>query len=944
MTASNARSANRIRVLLGCAIIVAAIAGYQQIVGAVSQAGALITETISETKLVTLAGNTRPEATAANDRGPVADSFPMEHLWLQLQRSPEQEQALDRYIDQLSDRYSPNFHRWLTAKQFGERYGLAQKDLAAIAGWLEAHGFTVDLVYPSRVVIEFSGTAGQVREAFHTEIHTLEVNGKRHIANMSDPRIPAALAPAIVGIVSLNDFRPEPMHQLRSNYTFDSGERMALVPADLATIYNLSPLFAAGYSGQGQTIVVVEDTDVYNYPGDWDTFRSTFGLDSYTDGSFIQVHPARGRGGACSDPGTITGNEDEAILDAEWSSAAAPSASIELASCANTTANFGGFIALQNILSNGGPVPAIVSISYGDSESILGASANSYVKGLFQQAVAAGVSVFVSAGDGGAAMSDFVEQNKVAQYGINVSGFASTQYDVAVGGTDFGDTYAGTNDRYWSATNNSDYGSALSYIPEIPWNGSCASELIAEYVFVNDDYADGLTYGSSGFCNSAAGEEDFLNIVAGGGGASRCGTGSPQTRGIVGGSCAGYRKPSWQSGLFGNPADKVRDLPDISLFAANGVWGHYYVFCDSDPSDNGTCTGPPSEWLGAGGTSFSAPIMAGIQSIVNQYAGSRQGNPNPTYYSLAKTEYGASGSSSCNSAQGDAAGSSCIFYDVTQGDMDLVCTGSHNCFRPSGSYGVLSTSTSAYKPAYGTNAGWDFATGIGTVNAFNLAMAFGANPTTTTLSAAPATINSGSIDATGTSKPKKVTLTNKGTIAAAIGSVTATTPFVIASGADTCSGKSIAAKKNCSFEVEFSPATPGAVTGGSIEVSYNGASPTISLGGTGIAVTLKAPSKQTFSPVAAGGTGKPKKIKISNPATVSVSLGIASVDATDPTAFTITANSCTGALASKGSCTITMEFTPGSSATGAQSATVGFGYTYGANTGSVSIPISGTVE
>jgi len=939
MTASKVRSTNRIRVFLCCAIIVAAIAGYQQIVGAASQPPALITETISETKLVTLAGNTRPEATVVNDRGPVADSFPMEHLWLQLQRSPEQEQALDRYIDQLSDRYSPNFHHWLTAKQFGERYGLAQEDLAAITGWLESHGFTVDLVYPSRVVIEFSGTAGQVREAFHTEIHNLKVNGKTHIANMSDPRIPAALTPAIVGIVSLNDFRPKPMYQLRSNYTWDSGQELDLVPADLATIYNLNPLFAAGYSGQGQTIVVIEASDVYNYPGDWDTFRSTFGLSSYTDGSFIQVHPAPGKGGACSDPGVVADDEGEAILDAEWSSATAPNAAIELASCGNTSANFGGFIALQNILSNGGSVPGVVSISYGDSEPILGRSANSYIKGLYQLAVAAGVSVFVSAGDGGAATSDFVEQNQVAQYGINVSGFASTQYNVAVGGTDFGDTYAGTNDTYWSATNNSDYSSALSYIPEIPWNDSCASELIAEY----SGYT--TTYGSSGFCNSSTGVNDYLDIIAGGGGASRCGTGSPKTPGIVGGSCAGYRKPSWQSGLFGNPSDKVRDLPDISLFAANGVWGHYYVFCDTDPSDGATCTGPPSGWLGAGGTSFSAPIMAGIQSLVNQYTGSSQGNPNPTYYSLAKSEYGASGSSSCNSSQGDAVGSSCIFYDVTQGDMDLVCTGSHNCYTPSGKYGVLSTSTSAYMPAYGTNAGWDFATGIGTVNAYNLVMAFGANPMPTTLSAAPATINSGSVDATGTSKPKKVTLTNKGTIAAAIGSVTATPPFAIASGTDTCSGKSIAAKKNCSFEVEFAPATPGAVTGGAINVTYNGASPTINLSGTGIALTLKAPSKETFSPVAAGGTGKPKAIKISNPATVSVSLGTTSIVGIDPTAFTITATTCTGTMAPKpGNCTITMEFTPKSGATGAQSATVGFSYTYGANTGVVSIPISGTVE
>ena len=187
-------------------------------------------------------------------------------------------------------------------------------------------------------------------------------------------------------------------------------------------------------------------------------------------------------------------------------------------------------------------------------------------------------------------------------------------------------------------------------------------------------------------------------------------------------------------------------------------------------------------------------------------------------------------------------------------------------------------------------------------------------------------------------------LSNKGKIAAAIGSVTATPPFTIASAADTCSGQSIAAKKKCSFDVEFSPATPGVVTGGSIAVTYNGASPTVSLSGVGVEVTLKAPSKETFSPVAAGTPGKPKPIKISNPATVSVGLGTTSLAGDDPTSFTISENGCTGTLTAKGNCTITMEFTPQIGATGAQSATVGLSYTYGANTGSVSLPISGKVK
>ncbi len=175
--------------------------------------------------------------------------------------------------------------------------------------------------------------------------------------------------------------------------------------------------------------------------------------------------------------------------------------------------------------------------------------------------------------------------------------------------------------------------------------------------------------------------------------------------------------------------------------------------------------------------------------------------------------------------------------------------------------------------------------------------------------------------------------------------VTATAPFMIDGGANTCSGQTNAPKKTCVFDVEFAPTTPKNVSGGSINVSYNGTSPNVALAGNGIALTLTAPSRETFSSVAPGATGKPKTIKISNPGSVSVNLGTTSISGADPGAFKISAKTCAGTLARKpGSCTITMEFAPGSGATSVQSATVGFSYTYGANGGIVSIPISGTVK
>ena len=679
---------------------------------------------IDESKLVSLTHNTRPEATAANDRGRVADEFPLDHMLLQLKRSPEREAALASYMSQLHDSTSPNFHKWLTAEQFAQSWGVAQADVDTVSGWLKSHGFTVNGVQPSGLMIDFSGTASQVRQAYHTEIHNLEVNGTKHFANMSDPQIPEALTPVVAGVVSLHNFHPRPLLVPRRNYTYSNGDFHAVVPGDIATIYNMNPLFRAGLSGKGQSIMVVEDTYLYKTT-DWTTFRSTFGLTtSYPYGSLSQISPAGavhctnpGFQGKPTDPGY--GDDGEAIIDVEWASAAAPNAAIVLAACTDTTTAFGGLIALENVIN--GPdsaLPSVVSISYGEAEAYNGAAANFAYLTAYQQAVAEGVSVFVSSGDFGAAIADF---GNVATHGIGVSGFTSTPYNVSVGGTDFG--YVPDNvpaSTYWSANNSKNYSSALSYIQEVPWNDSCAGSLVAGFL--------GTT--PLGLCNGGI----LLDAVAGSGGPSGCAFGSPSTPGVVSGSCFGYPKPLFQFGVAGNPFDFVRDIPDVSLFASNGFWDAYYVTCWSNPDKNVgggfNCLGAPSTWAGFGGTSVSSPIMAGIQALVSQKTGSRQGNPDYTYYALANAEFGFFGSNlhSCNSNTVNKTSNSCVFYDITQGDNDVVCSQAKgapltNCYKPgSDTYGVLSTSNKTDSPAYSAASGWDFATGLGSVNAWNLVM------------------------------------------------------------------------------------------------------------------------------------------------------------------------------------------------------------------------------
>jgi subtilase family serine protease len=672
---------------------------------------------VDDSVRISLPGNLRPEAIPANDLGPVDDSFPMEHIQLLLSRSARQQQELEDYLEGLNRKDSADFHRWLTPEEFGSLFGVAGADIAAVTEWLLSHGLHVNAVYPNRMVLDIGGTAGQIRSAFLTEIHAYELGGRRYIANDRNPQIPAALAPAVAGPVSLHNFEPRPEFISHTGFSVDGSktEDYPVTPPDLAVIYNLAPAFKAGYTGKGQTIVVVEDSNPYS-TADWNTFRSTFGLSTYSTGSLTVTHPAPSKGANnCLNPGAIPGLDVEPIVDSEYASAAAPGATIEVASCASTFTTFGALIALQNIINASSTPPAIVSMSFGECEALNGATANAAYAAAYEQAAAEGVSVFVAAGDsGGAACDDGLPE---ALHGTGVNAFASTPYNVAVGGTDFSDSYDNTNSTYWGISLSPADAAAKSYVPEIPWNDSCAGELLTKYE------GGSTPYGSRGYCNGLSGFE-FLTTASGGGGPSGCASGTPAVGGVAGGGCKGWAKPSWQT-LLGNPKDGVRDLPDVALFASDGLWRHYYIFCNSDwlemDGEGAPCVGAVANWAQGGGTSFASPFMAGIQALVNQKWG-RQGNPNPTYYKIAASEYGTSGSAACNASKGNAIASACVFNDITDGDTTVDCIGSWGCYLPSGAFGILTTVKGSDAPAYSATTGWDFASGIGSVNAYNLLM------------------------------------------------------------------------------------------------------------------------------------------------------------------------------------------------------------------------------
>ena len=165
-----------------------------------------VVQAVSNEQRITLKGNVHPLARAEFDRGAAVESQPMTRMLLLLRRGVDQEAALQQYLESQQDKSSPNYHAWLTPEEFGANYGPADADVQAVTDWLTSQGFTVEKVYSSKMVIEFSGTAGAVQSAFGTGIRNFEIGGKTYLANASDPQIPAALAPVVAGIVSLNNF------------------------------------------------------------------------------------------------------------------------------------------------------------------------------------------------------------------------------------------------------------------------------------------------------------------------------------------------------------------------------------------------------------------------------------------------------------------------------------------------------------------------------------------------------------------------------------------------------------------------------------------------------------------------------------------------------------------------------------------------------------------
>ena len=540
---------------------------------------------ISTSAVSTLHGSLHPLAQAQYDSGRVPADTRLIGISIVFNRSAAQQADLESLIAAQQNPSSPLYHQWLNPDQFAARFGMAQSDVNKVQTWLEQQGFSVDSVARSRNLIRFSGSAGQVEQAFQTQMHFYTIGGVKHFAPSTALSLPSAIAPVVIAVRNLDDFRPRPMHiaskagQANPAFTSSVSGSVFFAPGDIKVAYGINALIGAGSTGAGQSIAIMGQSSIV--ASDISNFDSAAGL-TVTPPNQVLV-PGSGT------PQAFAGDEGESDLDIEWSGGIAPGAEVFFVYTGSNT-SFGVFDSIQYAVDE--KIGNIISVSYGSCEPEMPAGSATALDAVLSQAVTQGQTVVAASGDSGSSacyVSPTTTTPPLAtQEELAVSYPASSQFVTGVGGTEITTADDTSGSPYWEAKGSSDeITSLLQYIPEVAWNDDAAA------------VAAGAT-----------------SLSAAGGGVSTLYTTSP----------------SWQKGVPGIPT--APDLPG-------------YLYCTSDTSDwntaqqascnSGFRDSATQDLTVAGGTSFATPVFAGMVAILNQAKGYSEGQGliNPTLYTLA---------------------------------------------------------------------------------------------------------------------------------------------------------------------------------------------------------------------------------------------------------------------------------------------------------------------
>jgi len=692
-----------------------------------------ITAEIDDNERATIAGSHSPLARPENEAGRMAASIKLEGLSLVFSRTSEQETELQVLIAAQQDPTSPSYHQWLSPEEFGARFGVTDGDIAKVQFWLEKRGFTMDGVSRSKNGITFSGTVEQVEASFGTEMHYYKLEGETHFSASLDIGVPAALSSLVLTVTNLSDFHPKPHLRLHPNFTSSQSGNHFLTPKDVATIYDITPAYNAGFNGAGESIAVVGQSDIVMT--DVENFQAAAGFTPVKDPIRVLA--------STTNPGPKSGDESESDLDVEYTSTIANGATIYF-----VFSSQGAFDALSYAVQN--KTAPIISVSYGVCEIALGLAGYSSVNAILAQAASQGQSVIAASGDAGSTdCSGTMGLTTAKQQAIAVDFPSSSQYATGMGGTEFptADVSGAGAGSYWLAANGSDViTSAIKYIPEQVWN---------------DDVAEGT-------------------LASGGGGTSTF-----------------TSRPTWQTGVPGIPSGTMRLVPDISLSSSN--FNAPYLLCSSDTSTKvtGSCAHGfrdtnNTNLTTAGGTSFAAPIFAGMVAIINQKLGKSQGLLNPALYTLAANA----------STYGSA------FHDITSSGNQCLVSSATIC-------------TGAAVSDYAATVGYDEASGLGSIDFFNLLSAWPGSSTSlaaskTTLVAATTTPVPGTSDVvTIAVAPASAssTATPTGTLTVVVDGAAQTLSLALANGSATYTFSSAAAGSHTITATYSGDATYAASTG-----------------------------------------------------------------------------------------------------------------------------------
>ncbi len=567
------------------------------------------------TRLI-ISHNTPPYASAnayvrAEDPASVIDVT----IWL----NPRNRAQMDALAQELYDRSSPNYRRWLTHQELAGRFAPTADQAATVRRFFESHNLQVMLTGNDNFFVRARGTIGDVEQAFQVRLNDYEVNGKLVRANDRDPSLegPAAslvravsgldagvythpvvvrptAAPVAPAAGTLTPAAAAAQSTFYSSNCFtvaketlstnDDGELptaiysgaqlnletltspgCAYTPGPIQTAYHLKQLYAQGYTGRGQTIGIIDWCGSSTIESDANAFAKKFGLPKLDASNFQIIYTP-------TPSECIQEDQAEINLDVEWAHAIAPGADIALIvppSASLQDVDEAEFYAVNYGIGNS------ISGSFGSPESETPASYLDTENLIAEIAALTGISTNFSTGDYG----DYVPVLSAP----TVTAPADSPWATAVGGVSL----------------------ALNADDSIAWQSGWGNDITMVDL--------------SGSVTDPPSSEAFGFYFGSGGGPSRCASQDDTT--VI--KClAGYPKPSFQSRLPG----RVRLLPDVSWLADpfTGV-----AIAISIPGQE-----PAQVWQVVGGTSLACPMFSALWAIANQAAGAPLGQAAQYLYSM----------------------------------------------------------------------------------------------------------------------------------------------------------------------------------------------------------------------------------------------------------------------------------------------------------------------